>query len=52
MEANKKCKSLEVRVYDSSLPVAAQGKTVVGNNSMNPLDKGKSRSGWTVVQAS
>ncbi|KAI6042703.1 hypothetical protein EDC04DRAFT_2657954 [Pisolithus marmoratus] len=49
MDANKKCKLLEERVYDSSLPVAVQGKTV-GNDSMNPTDKGKSRSGWTVVQ--
>ncbi|KAI6129985.1 hypothetical protein EV401DRAFT_1926113 [Pisolithus croceorrhizus] len=50
MEANKKCKSLEARVYDPSLPMALQGKSVVGNNSVNPSDKGKSRSGWTVVQ--
>ncbi|KAI6147169.1 hypothetical protein BKA82DRAFT_1006846 [Pisolithus tinctorius] len=50
MDVNKKCKSLEAHVYDPSLPVSAHGKMSVGNSSSNPTDKGKSKSGWTVVQ--
>lgn len=51
MDANKRCKLLEARVYNWSLPAAGQGKTVFRTNSSNPTDKGRSKSDWTVVQA-